>query len=271
MARTCLTGALTLNISPSGSDTTGDGSAGNPFLTPAGAWNYVRINIDLCSNPLTFQFANGTYSYAGGVGGSCSGPLVGQNGLTSVKFVGDANDPTQVVIEPTNNQPCFSAQEGAAFCVEGVSMDMSQIVGGFAPGSQAACSMTHGSSMGIGNVIFGPNPGGIDLQPGIGSRLYCYQSAVPGGFAPGYTINRGGPNAQAYAHIQGDPAQYTYYGPSAYPDFYITCTGNPSFDTNFGFFNGGSACLQNIIINGEITAPSPTWYMIPGSGGVLAD
>src|SRR5690242_5771521 len=46
LGRTKLTAATTYNVSTTGNDTTGDGSAGAPFATISAAWAYLVQNVN---------------------------------------------------------------------------------------------------------------------------------------------------------------------------------------------------------------------------------
>ncbi len=59
--RTMLAGNTTYNVSTAGSDTTGDGSVGNPWATPAHASAFISQNIDFNGFDITINMANGSY------------------------------------------------------------------------------------------------------------------------------------------------------------------------------------------------------------------
>ena len=99
MARTCLTGPMTINVGPT-----------RTYTTMQAAWNYAKQCLDLCGYTLTFQFDDGTYTDDF----TAVGPLVG--GSESTIFIqGEYPDIDDMVIAAPNM--CFGASEGACYTV----------------------------------------------------------------------------------------------------------------------------------------------------------
>ncbi len=101
--RTLLIQNTTYYVSTAGSDTTGDGSIGNPWATPAHASNFISQNIDFNGFDITVSMANGTY-----VGFSLGTYISSLNSLNTIAnnvfgaanltFAGNASDYTAVTI-----------------------------------------------------------------------------------------------------------------------------------------------------------------------------
>lgn len=91
--RTRLTQAAAVYVSPTGNNTTGDGSAGNPWADPAYAYSYIQKNWDLAGQVVTCYLA-GDYT---GAAWNFNGPLVGALGPGDFVIRGTANDNTRTV------------------------------------------------------------------------------------------------------------------------------------------------------------------------------
>lgn len=87
--RTKLTADANYYISTTGSDTTGDGSIGNPWATPQHGVNVVAVTLDAAGFAINFNIADGTYP----------GPQVGVMPLETgiMNFTGSSADPTKVI------------------------------------------------------------------------------------------------------------------------------------------------------------------------------
>lgn len=106
MSRTILTNNLTVYVSPSGNDNTGDGSQGNPWATIQYARNYVQQNYDLnFQYTVTYQVQSGTYT----AGCNANGPLIGQSNPLQETF----NFAFGAAIVPTTSITIFEALYGA--------------------------------------------------------------------------------------------------------------------------------------------------------------
>jgi hypothetical protein len=99
--RTILPAFSTKNvyISPTGNDSTGDGTIGNPWQTLFQAWYHSVSSYDGGSQNTTLQInlANGTYNNGNGN----SGLYMGANyvGFQNVSFVGNSGSPSSVIYD----------------------------------------------------------------------------------------------------------------------------------------------------------------------------
>jgi hypothetical protein len=117
-ARTMLTANRTYHIAPNGSDTTGDGSAGNPWQTLQYAWDFVNTNIDYGGYTVTISMAPGTYTQ----GLTAFGAQIGTVGSGSFIISSVAADNTQVQIHVTGGAGCINAEQGASIYVQHVTL-----------------------------------------------------------------------------------------------------------------------------------------------------
>lgn len=102
-AKTILTEKLQLYISPSGNDTTGDGSSSAPWATMQKAANWVGAHIYLNGYDVTVNMAAGTYTDALVLLGDLDGPGY-------LNFVGDIVTPSNVLVSTTFS--CFQVYAG---------------------------------------------------------------------------------------------------------------------------------------------------------------
>lgn len=112
--RAVLSGNTTFNVSGSGSDLTGDGSAGNPWATPQHAMNVLGM-YDFAGFQATVQHANGTYPCPQ----ITSFPVGAFNfaGGNSIIFMGNASDNTAVTWTDTgSNTDGFSCLDTECPC-----------------------------------------------------------------------------------------------------------------------------------------------------------
>lgn len=91
--RTILTADTTYHVATTGSDSTGDGSAGNPWATFQFAVDWIGQHVDASGRWITgIQFADGTYS----------GGVVGPESLCWILDIrGNAADNTKVIFQDT--------------------------------------------------------------------------------------------------------------------------------------------------------------------------
>lgn len=119
--RTVLTQNISLYVSTTGSDTTGNGSATAPWATVQKASNYIQSTLDLNGFTATVNVAAGSYS----AGVAVMGAYVGATGPGSVVFLGNTGSPSSCLVAISTGY-AFHAQSGAQFTVKGF-----QISGGF--------------------------------------------------------------------------------------------------------------------------------------------
>src|SRR5215207_1479547 len=104
-----LTANRTYFLAPTGNDTTGDGSSGNPWLTPTKAFDYIARNLFLAGYTVEVKFADGTYPGTT-VNGDGNPHIVGGY----VWLHGNDANPENVVISGTSFE-AFAAGTGAFF------------------------------------------------------------------------------------------------------------------------------------------------------------
>jgi len=120
--RTQVPTPLTLFVSPSGSDTTGDGSVGNPWKNPSKAYSTLQQNYDLSScQQVTIQLIDGTH-----VGSNqLVGGVIGQCQPGQIAFKGNCTTPGNVLVQPTAATGyTFSAAFGAQYRIQCMKLDM---------------------------------------------------------------------------------------------------------------------------------------------------
>lgn len=103
----------TFFIATTGSDSTGDGSVGNPWRTAQHAVNLLASSYDMNGHIVTIQRADGNYTDAVVV----NGQLVGQTGAASLIFSGNAVTPANVKVTVANGQ-CYNSTYGAVFTIQ---------------------------------------------------------------------------------------------------------------------------------------------------------
>lgn len=120
-ARTRLTANLDLFVSPSGSDTTGDGSSGNPFLTREEAFGRIHADYDFAGKfGATVNLADGTYADEA----ELAYQPVGFGHGSFLKLKGNLTTPGNVIISGLSEIEKFAALqvEGVRFTGKGPSV-----------------------------------------------------------------------------------------------------------------------------------------------------
>lgn len=87
-----LSTGITLHVSTSGNDISGDGSLAKPFATPQAASDYIEDQLDLNGHDVNIQMANGSYPFVFIGRHSTSGAII---------FRGNSTDASLVVIDST--------------------------------------------------------------------------------------------------------------------------------------------------------------------------
>lgn len=190
--RTLLTAPTTFYTSPSGADAAGCGTSASPCLT----MNYlygsvIQPGYDLGCQRVTIMrrtsatppdvYSDSFTAVGNVVGGDCGTALVA-NGTDTVTppqiaIVGDPTTPANVIWRPASGEAAMSVQWGARFYVEGVTFegDNSAFTGEMLVGTTSA------GYLGLGNNVFGCNPGKIDIQPSVSSDVVVFA---------GYTVDQ---------------------------------------------------------------------------------
>ena len=177
--RVNLTAATTFNVGGTGaSDIDGCGLApAVPCATREFMWNQLVRDYDVRCQQVTIQVAAGVYTDGffgqGSPAGLCTQLQISPIGGVSLaqtkqfRWVGDTSNPLNVVIRATNG-PAFFPENGAVYTIEGFTLDGSG--GGF----ESLTGASAGSSLGFGKNVFGCNPGAIDIQPGVDSKVFVF-------------------------------------------------------------------------------------------------
>ena len=206
LPRVKLSGNLTLYISTAGSDTTGDGSAGNPWRTRQFAWYTAQAIYDLAyTYTLTFQMADGTYTdpfVAGGV-------FVGATSPASIIFQGNMTTPASCAI--VTSGAAWGGAQGAQYRIQGFTVT----------GQDGVLALTY-SNISIGNsMVFG-----ACVQAHISSNIGGTIS-IDGS----YTVTGGSQN-----HYLAGVSSYIYLSVANG----VTLVGTPAFSTAFATALEGS-------------------------------
>lgn len=144
-SRIKLSAPLTVYVSTVGNDTTGDGTAGNPYRTRQKAYNNLASNYDLAGFTVTIQLADGIYTDSFQTYGN---QIVGQNGAGGIIFNGNSSTPSNVIIRPNNGLGyAYGAAFGASYTIQNQAIDMiNSAADGVSVGQKSA-------------IVFGPqNP-----------------------------------------------------------------------------------------------------------------
>lgn len=258
MARTYLTTTKTFYIDLAGSDTTGDGSSGNPWQTAQYAVEKARSDYDYGDFGGILKFGDGTWTVPSGLVNFCAGngPIVG--GLL-LAMQGNIASPQNCIISLTAGQYGFVAGNKFIGTVDGFQFTCS---GGAIP-----LFASNYGSFDFGNIIYGANAGGVNnFAVGLGTLLQYANCKITGSPAIHFAAQGGGqlkaagnidiPTALAFTQFaqtnnQGlmDITHMTYTGAGV-----AGCTGQ----------RGNASAVSTITINGNTNAA-------PGNGGWIHD
>lgn len=222
---TRLSANMTLYISPTGSDATGNGTLASPWKTLPYAWNWAANNINVGAYTLTFKVAHGTYtaglSYPGAL------PIAGSN-VTNVIIDGDSSSPSSVIFL-TTAADTFRVGAGINCTIQNLTIESTT------PGNGVIAVLGGQVFLGAG-LIFGAC-GVAHVAATIGGAV-SYTGA--------YTIN-----GDAVAHMQSYDSG-TIYCNSVIA---VTITGTPTFSGAFiEPFNAGIVDLKTVpTYTGSIT------------------
>ena len=272
MSRLCLSAPTTVYFNPAGSDTLGDGSIGNPWQTPQGAWNNLFAGFDLCGFPLTIQ-AGATGPFQTLYGGlNISGRLPGQAGSLGQGVVGGGFPPqtwgeyapvtlrgnpaaplNAFLYPPANSSAILSAlsmTEGACLALTGFSLDSGVGLGD-------CIQLFNGASLDISEVLFGaagqavPAANHVSLAFGAHLRI-----------SGPYQINGGG-----QCHWDCSDGSTIYANTNGVSPIAITILNAASalFNTAFAYCDGGKIDAYGLTFSGAATGHS----VLPVNGGVI--
>jgi len=217
--RTRLTGPLTLNVSNSGNDVTGDGSSAHPFATIQHAWNLLHNFYDLNGYTATIQLIGST-NFTAGL--AALGQIPGQYGPSSIVLDGGGLTLT------TTNATAIYAGYGAGLSLQNIRLGT--VTGGDCIGANFG-----------GQVFLGT---GVTFGSCIRAHMDCWSggSVLVG---QNYTINGG-----ATWHMLTDGSGFISTATSNIAPM-ATLSGTPSFSGTGSAF----LCSQNsgIIELGQMT------------------
>ncbi len=145
--RISLTANANFYVATTGSDTTGDGSSGNPWKTLPHAYSVLYAGYDLRGYSATIHVADGLYPQ----GMTVFGRLLGQRAYYDLNILGNLTNPQNVIIQPLPppaDYYAFGAAFGAMYRFEGFKFDMSQ-------GAQDTVNCGKDAVLGFKNCIFG--------------------------------------------------------------------------------------------------------------------
>jgi hypothetical protein len=240
--RKLLTANVTIFVSTTGSDTTGNGTSGSPFASIQRAYNYAQQSFDLNGFIVTIQVANGTYT----AGLTAGGPLVGALGVTNCLIQGNVASPSSVVVNVGASQNCFSATRGAQITVQGFTVS-----GGTA--SQGFYTSDNLSQINLGTgIVFGAMSGGAHINSNGGAIIANSSYSITGGASLHAIASNPGATVVINSGIT------------------VTLTGTPAFSTAFadaGYL--GMVSGSGVTFSGSATGPryGATVNGVVNSGG----
>ena len=245
-ARIPLTGDLQLYVSASGNDNNNGLSSSTPFQTLQHAADVAKKNYDSQGFDIYVNVLPGNYP----AGVTVSSQLTGGG---SLRFVGNPNSPSSVVITLSTVGYCFAATRGAKIYVSG--MQLSAPIGGTGPGNTGVCLYAQtGSIINFDHVSFS-GAALAHMYAGHGATIFPSDNAqgVP------YSIV-----GSAQNHI------FVEAGGSVVVDFMVcTITGSPAFSTAFGeMLSGGFLSSQGTTWSPSPAAATGVRHLI-ADGGIL--
>jgi hypothetical protein len=117
--RTTLSADVTYYVADTGSDATGDGSAGNPWRNISKAYTYARDNLDLAGHTVWVQLP----AHLSGQWNLLHGALTGAIGGRSFIVNGDPNNPTVYLMSgEAVGAELIAVFDGAALTVQGTGL-----------------------------------------------------------------------------------------------------------------------------------------------------
>ena len=226
--RARLNAPLTLYVSTTGNDATGNGSVGAPFATIAKAYQALQYNYDLNGQQVTIQLQDGTYTFQTVLSGLC----VGQYSPTQIVIQGNTTTPANTTIAYTGGSgaDCFQVTYGCQVTIASLYFNVA---------ANVRCIAAHRNGIIFTNsCVFGP----------AAAHLYATNNGlliVNGG----YTISGGG-ITHCYSQWSGRiiiPVSGSLT---------ITLTGTPAFSTGFAYAtSGGNVTFGSVTFSGGATGP----------------
>ncbi len=108
-SRQVLSGNAIYHVATTGSDTTGDGSTGNPWKSIQYAVNWVQSHLDFAGNTVTIEVGDGIYTDPI----LLAGAPMGTTGPGQLVILGNNQDNTAVALHATGND-CIAVEAGTS-------------------------------------------------------------------------------------------------------------------------------------------------------------
>jgi hypothetical protein len=246
--------AVLVQVSPSGSDATGNGSAAAPFATLNGAFAHIQ-HLDMMATSVQLQLAAGTYA-----GGLTYNAIGGSNCRGQVTIAGNTGNPGTVTVSGS----IAVAGAGAYVYLEGITV------------TGAGATVSNGADVIVGpSVLFGGQNSGAYHLSALSHGRITIESA--------YLIAGGGGSGHIFVADQG---QISLSAPAL-----VTLSGTPAYSIGFAVgTRGGIANLGgmtfagtgatgpkfDVVLNAVIDTGTGNTSYLPGStagtygmGGVI--
>jgi len=230
-----------LYVSPSGSDSTGDGlTPQTAWATPQKAWDTIQRNYDITGIKVTVHCAGGAYMS----GVLAQGPIVGSQNPSSVLFKGAGSATTSISV---TNASCFNAQSGAIYSVSGFTLNAT----GVGAGQGAGLYATPG-----GILVFGAD---INFGTCAVAHLFAQGGQISNDGSP-YVISGG-----AQAHLDAQNLGIVTTSTS------VSLIGNPTFSLAFavsafyGLVYAGGAAYSGTAVGSKYSTSSGA-IIVNGAG-----
>lgn len=228
-----LTANTTFYVATTGNDSTGNGTAGLPWLTIQHGYDYIAGNVDIAGYVCTLDVEDGTYA----AGLNATVPTVGG----TLTLIGNTTTPANVVIS-TGSNPAMAVYNGVVLIC----------AGGFKLTNTTYQMMARGTGASL--TVSGP----MNFGSG-GGNLLGQVNAFWGGFVEilsDYTIS-GGAGQHYYAAGNG----VIRVGGNT-----ITVSGTPAFSGQFALASSsGSLQVYPITFSGSATG---TRYLATSNGTI---
>jgi hypothetical protein len=236
-ARSLLTATTNFYVSPSGSDSTGNGSSVSPWATPQNALNSIARYIDIGAQTCNVNLAAGTYPPI-----AAAIPFVG--GVPNL--IGNTGSPSSVIIAVSGSSSvdAVAVYDGVVLNVSGIQVETTTTGNGFAAYNGGIIFITGASQIGAcaGSGLLARTAGSFVAQ--IASLTYSGVCGV--------SANRGEQGGHVYSVSQTS-----------------TLTGSPTFAGGFAsVVSGGMVEAEGMTYSGSVgIATSPYWNV--SSGGII--
>jgi hypothetical protein len=192
-----LTGARTLYVATTGSDSNNGLTVGAPFLTIQKAWTVIRDSYDLNGFAITVQLADGTYT----AGLNAAGHITGAASESAVTFKGNAATPANVIVSTTSAN-AFAASSGAQIIVRDMKLKTT---------TSGSCLSAIGqaSLISFTNLIFDAiNANSTHINSQLGARVVTSSAySIIGGAYAHYSVSSNAMiDVNAAVTVTGTPA-----------------------------------------------------------------